>query len=138
MAPVDGIDTTAKASPLWAKYSTRVDNQSAREMLAARMEQAEATAAAATGAGHGKGGGQGGGAGQHKAGGGQGQRGQSQGQGQGQGGQNRRPQGQRHTEGAAAAAGGVAAVTTFLKSREGKKLQKQVTRGLFGLLKKQL
>ena len=29
----------AEASPLWSKYGERVDNQSAREMLAARMEQ---------------------------------------------------------------------------------------------------
>ncbi len=37
MAPADDIDATAKASPLHAKYGTRVDNQSAREMLAARL-----------------------------------------------------------------------------------------------------
>src|SRR6201999_4544423 len=55
MWPVDGIDTPAKASPLWAKYGTRVDNQSAREMLAARMEQAEATATAPKGQGQGGG-----------------------------------------------------------------------------------
>jgi hypothetical protein len=65
MAPVDGIDGTAKASPLWPKYGTRVDNQSAREMLAARMEQAEGAAAAPKGDGQHDGGGQ------QKAGGGQ-------------------------------------------------------------------
>src|SRR3954470_9520424 len=38
MAPADDVDGAAKASPLFAKYGTRVDNVSAREMLAARME----------------------------------------------------------------------------------------------------
>jgi hypothetical protein len=33
-------------------------------------------------------------------------------------------------------AGGVAAVTSFLQSKEGKQLQKEVMRGVFGLLKK--
>src|SRR3954470_4188030 len=39
MAPADDVDAAAKASPLWAKYGTRMDNQSAREILAARLEQ---------------------------------------------------------------------------------------------------
>ena len=37
MGPADDVEAKAKASPLWAKYGTRVDNQSAREILAARM-----------------------------------------------------------------------------------------------------
>ena len=41
-----------------------------------------------------------------------------------------------HKEAAGAVAGGVAAVTAFLQSKEGKKLQKDVVRGVFGLLKK--
>ena len=44
-----------------------------------------------------------------------------------------RPQ---HKEAAGAMAGGVAAVTSFLNSRQGKQLQKEVVRGVFGLLKK--
>ena len=40
MAPADDVDGAAKASPLFAKYGTRVDAESAREMLAARMEKA--------------------------------------------------------------------------------------------------
>src|SRR3954469_12442159 len=36
MAPADDVDGAAKASPLFAKYGTRVDNVSAREKLAAR------------------------------------------------------------------------------------------------------
>ena len=37
MAPADDVDGAAKASPLFAKYGTRVDAQSARELLAARL-----------------------------------------------------------------------------------------------------
>jgi DNA helicase HerA-like ATPase len=40
MAPADDVDGAAKASPLWARYGTRVDRESARELLATRMEQA--------------------------------------------------------------------------------------------------
>ena len=42
MAPVADVDARAKASPLFAKYGTRVEAQSARELLAARMEAASA------------------------------------------------------------------------------------------------
>jgi hypothetical protein len=38
MAPADDLDSAAKASPLWAHYGERTDPQSAREMLAARLE----------------------------------------------------------------------------------------------------
>ena len=38
MAPADDVDAAAKASPLWARYGQRVDAQSAREMLAARLQ----------------------------------------------------------------------------------------------------
>jgi DNA helicase HerA-like ATPase len=41
MGPADDVEGTAKASPLFAKYGTRVDSQSAREMLAGRMEKAD-------------------------------------------------------------------------------------------------
>jgi len=95
MGPADGVDGTAKASPLWSKYGTRTDAQSAREMLAARLEQpAPAGAAPAP-----------------------------------------KPQ---HKEAAAAAAGGTAAIGAFLKSPTGQKLEKEVVRGMFGLLKKAL
>jgi hypothetical protein len=111
MGPADDVEGKAKASPLWAKYGQRVDNNSAREMLAARMaEPAEAAAvpaphaAAAPNAPR---------AAAHKP-------------------------AAEHQEAAGAMAGGVAAVSTFLQSREGKKLQKQVMRGVFGLLKKNL
>ena len=50
MGPTDDVDRSAKASPLYAKYGTRVDNQSARELLAARMAPPPA-GSGATGAG---------------------------------------------------------------------------------------
>jgi DNA helicase HerA-like ATPase len=42
MAPIADVDAPAKASPLYAKYGTRVDAQSARELLAGRLEAASA------------------------------------------------------------------------------------------------
>jgi uncharacterized protein len=38
MAPADDVEGAAKASPLWAHYGARTDPQSAREMLAARLQ----------------------------------------------------------------------------------------------------
>src|SRR6185436_6828150 len=37
MGPADDVDAAAKASPLFAKYGTRTDAQSARELLAGRL-----------------------------------------------------------------------------------------------------
>jgi hypothetical protein len=106
MGPADDVDSKAKASPLWAKYGTRVDNQSAREILAARMaapaeeaQPAQPVRPKQAAAPH------------------------------------RQPAAE-HKEAAGAMAGGVAAVTSFLNSRQGKQLQKEVVRGVFGLLKK--
>ena len=39
MGPADDVEGTAKASPLYAKYGTRTDAESAREKLAARMDE---------------------------------------------------------------------------------------------------
>src|SRR4051812_10992429 len=39
MAPADDVDGAARTSPLWAHYGERTDPQSAREMLAARLER---------------------------------------------------------------------------------------------------
>ena len=44
MGPADDVDGAAKASPLCAKYGTRVDGESAREMLAARDDERAAPA----------------------------------------------------------------------------------------------
>jgi hypothetical protein len=40
MAPIADVAGAAQASPLWAKYATRADPQSAHELLAARLEAA--------------------------------------------------------------------------------------------------
>jgi uncharacterized protein len=40
MGPADDVDRAAKASPLFLKYETRTEAESARERLAARMEEA--------------------------------------------------------------------------------------------------
>jgi uncharacterized protein len=100
MGPADDVDGTAKTSPLYAKYGTRVDNQSARELLAARLEAPVPPAAAAP-------------APQAAA----------------------KP---AHREAAGALGGGAGALGSFLQSRQGKQLEKQVVRGVFGLLKKSL
>ena len=103
MAPADDLDASAKASPLYGKYGTRVDNESAREKLAARTEAAAAQAA---------------------------------------------PEAEapvadpvptpQSKKAASAAAGGVDALGSFLKSSQGKKLENQVIRGVFGMLRKSL
>jgi uncharacterized protein len=41
MGPADDVEGVAKASPLYAKYGTRAEAESAREKLAARMEETE-------------------------------------------------------------------------------------------------
>ncbi len=105
MGPADDIEAAAKASPLWAKYGQRVDNQSAREMLAARMAPPPVVAAAPAPAGD-----AGAGASAPRA----------------------------EPTHAAAAGGAMGTVTAFLKSKEGKQLERQVVRGVFGLLKKSL
>jgi DNA helicase HerA-like ATPase len=96
MAPADDVDGAAKASPLYAKYGTRVDSQSARELLAARLEQ-QAPAAPAP-----------------------------------------EPASPPSKEAAGALAGGAGALGAFLQSKQGKQLEKEVVRGVFGLLKKSL
>jgi len=112
MGPADDVEAKAKASSLWAKYGTRVDNQSAREILAARMaapaEEAEGDEGSEP----------------------------AQPVRPKQAAAPHRQPAAEHKEAAGAMAGGVAAVTSFLNSREGKQLQKQVVRGVFGLLKK--
>src|SRR4051794_18930593 len=96
MAPADDIDRPAKASPLWSKYGTRADAQSAREILASRVvEPAPPPAADSV--------------------------------------PTPKPR-KEHKEAADAAAGGADALGKFLKSRQGKALQRQVVRGVFGML----
>jgi hypothetical protein len=119
MGPADGIAGKAQASPLWAKYGQRVDNESAREILAARLAE-PAVAAPAPGPGAGGGGAHKQPAAQHRP---------------AAAARKQQPAAQ-HKEAAGAVAGGVAAMTSFLQSRQGKQIQKEVVRGVFGLLKK--
>ncbi len=99
LGATDDVDKAAKASPLFAKYGTRVDNQSAREMLAARMEQPAAPTSDAA--------------------------------------PSPAPQPQEHHKAAASAvAGGAAVLSTMLNSRAGRQVEREVIRGVFGILKK--
>jgi uncharacterized protein len=100
MGPADDVASAANASPLFAKYGARVDSESARELLAARLEQANG-AAGKSAATH-------------------------------------TPARVPHKEAAGATAGGAAAIGKFLASKQGQRLERQVVRGVFGLLKKQL
>jgi hypothetical protein len=106
MGPADDVEDTAEASPLWAKYGQRVDNESAREILAARMAPSAQAAVSAQ-------------------------------NGDGDASASPTPSGE-HKQAASAMSGGVAAVTAFLQSKQGKQLQKEAVRGVFGLLKKRL
>ena len=109
MDPADDIAGAAAASPLSAKYGTRVDAQSARELIAARMEASAAAKAAAEQA-----------AADAKA---------------------AEQAAQERSEAEAApprapqdmSPGGIG---DFLGSRQGKQLQKEIVRGVFGMLKK--
>ena len=96
MEPADDVDGSAKASALYARYGTKVDRESARELLAARIEQ-------------------------------------------------QAPEPEPVPEQASAPrrrraepAKGGDPLTDFLGSRQGKTLQREVVRGMFGLLRKRL
>jgi len=93
MGPADDVDGAAKSSPLYAKYGTRLDSQSARELLAARLEQSVPTAEAP-------------------------------------------PASERQKNAADATARGADAIGDFLKSSTGKTIQREIVRGVFGMLKK--
>jgi DNA helicase HerA-like ATPase len=103
MDPADDIAGAAKASPLWARYGERVDAQSAREVLAGRLEaRTEPDLRAPM---------------EHV------------------------PAPRRRSEPRRAPApsgGGPDAIGDFLRSREGKALQRRVARGIFGMLRKRI
>ncbi len=113
MGPADDVDAAAKASPLFAKYGERVDAQSAREMLAGRLEAASAPrlpGAQAAGAATPR---------------------------------SQTPARPIPPPSAARSrrrrwAAGADAIGDFLTSREGKALQRKVQRGVFKLLRKAL
>jgi hypothetical protein len=99
MGPADDVEGTARASPLFAKYGARTDADSAREKLAARMEEASEDGGAPE-----------------------------------RGPKRRRERARRQP----APAGGADAIGDFLRSREGKAVQRKVLRGVFGMLRKSL
>jgi DNA helicase HerA-like ATPase len=95
MDPFPDVDGAAKASPLWAKYGTPVDRESARERLAARLAPPPPEP-------------------EHV------------------------PLPRDDARAPAPRGTGADAIGDFLRSREGKALQRKVTRGLFGMLRKRL
>ena len=105
MAPVADVDAPAKASPLFAKYGTRVDAQSAREILAGRLEAAREPAPAPKPADKPL---------EHIP-------------------APKLPKPPRRAP--APEPGGIG---DFLNSRQGKQIQREVMRGVFGMLKKRL
>ena len=108
MDPADDVAGAAKASPLWAKYGERVDAQSAREILAGRLETAEKQEQTAD-------------------------------EPVLEAPLEHVPAPRRAPSRAARrppSGGGADAIGDFLKSREGKALQRKVARGVFGMLRK--
>jgi hypothetical protein len=108
MAPADDVDGAAKASPLYAKYGTRLEAESAREMLAKRLDGEPAPQE-----------------------------------------QQERQEQQEHVplpkpapsprrRRPPSAPAPADPVGDFLRSREGKAIQRKVVRGIFGMLRKRL
>ena len=95
MTQSSGVDAAAKASPLYAKYGTRLERESAREELEKRLEQAPQAPAQP------------------------------------------KPKPQRQGSAKQPAPKGDT-VTDFLRSRQGQTLEREVVRGVFGLLRKRL
>jgi uncharacterized protein len=95
MDVADDIAGAAQASPLFVRYGTRVDSQSAREVLAARLEQSSAPPPAPE----------------------------------------PKPT-KRNREAADAVGRGGDPLTDFLSSRQGQALQREILRGMFGLLRR--
>jgi DNA double-strand break repair helicase HerA and related ATPase len=106
MAPVPDVDGPAKASPLYAKYGTRVDAQSAREILAGRIEAASRPAPAPAPAE--------------------------------QPPLEHIPVPKLPKEPRRAPAPDPGGIGDFLSSRQGKAIQREVIRGVFGMLRKRL
>jgi DNA helicase HerA-like ATPase len=94
MAPAADVEAVAHASPLFAKYGTRLDGESAREQLAARIEAAPEPEPHAPG----------------------------------------KPSRRR----AAKERPPADPLTDFLGSRQGRALQREIVRGVFGMLRKRL
>ncbi len=97
MEPASGLEAAVQASPLQAKYGTRVDRESASELLAARVEKAADAAE-----------------------------------------QEPAPAPKKRQSRAPKPKAPSDPLTDFLGSRQGKALQREVVRGVFGMLKKRL
>ena len=103
MDPFPGLDAAAKASPMWAKYGTPTDAQSAREIIAGRLAQPAPVPVDAP--------------------------------------MEHVPLPRRAPEPKRAPApkgGGADAIGDFLNSRQGKTLQRDIVRGIFGMLRKRV
>lgn len=98
MSTAPGVDAAAKASPLGAKYGTRLDRESAYEQLAARVERSAEVAVPDPAP---------------------------------------KPAPRRRSQPARGRSTGDP-LTDFLGSRQGKALQREVVRGVFGMLRKRL
>ena len=118
MAPADDVAGAAQASPLFARYGARVDSQSAREILAERLARAEASGADAEPSPAEAPPAEAPPAPDHVP------------------LPRRRRRAPARKDPATAMGGGVEALGDFLRSREGKALQRQVLRGVFGMLKR--
>jgi uncharacterized protein len=113
IGPADDVEAAARASELYAKYGTRSEAESAREQLAARLEEAESEPA-----GSGVGG--------------------TRRSRTGPAEEARRISKRRRKDAATATTGGADVLGDFLRSREGKAFGRKVARGVFGMLRKRL
>jgi DNA helicase HerA-like ATPase len=94
MGPADDVAAAAAASPLAVKYGTRVDSQSARELLAARLGASTTDKPPIVK--------------------------------------------EEHRTAAKATKSGTGELGDFLNSRQGKAIQREVIRGVFGMLRKRI
>ena len=94
MGAADDVAGAAAASPLATKYATRVDSQSARELLAARLETPATDKPPLVK--------------------------------------------EEHKRAAKAAKSGAGGLGDFLGSRQGQAIQREVIRGVFGMLRKRM
>ena len=125
IGPGGDVDALARSSALWEEYGERIESESARELLAARLadpdpaEEASPEEPAPDGA-----------KGKDRARGGAKARGVSAAQ------KLRRPAAERPAEAASAASKGAEAVGGFCCSSQGKKISSSVGRGILGMLKR--
>ena len=115
MAPADDPGGAAHASPLWAKYGERTEAESARELLTARVQDAAQAAAAGAAAA----------------------KGETEHADEAEAPLEHIPVPKRPRRAPAPPKSG-GELGDFLTSRQGKQLQKEVMRGVFGMLRKRL